>query len=52
MTFEEYQKESRKTAIYPNIGDNFVYPTVAKGNIEKLKSRFERDKISGSGDNR
>lgn len=109
MTFEEYQKESRKTAIYPNIGDNFVYPTlglsgesgevsekvkkiirdkggivdditkkeiakelgdvlwylsqiaselgisledIAKGNIEKLKSRFERDKISGSGDNR
>ncbi len=109
MTFEEYQKESRKTAIYPNIGDNFVYPTfglsgesgevsekikkiirdkggivdditkkeiakelgdvlwylsqiaselgisledVAGGNIEKLKSRFERDKISGSGDNR
>ncbi len=109
MTFEEYQKESRKTAIYPNIGDNFVYPTlglsgesgevsekikkiirdkggivddvtkkeiakelgdvlwylsqiaselgisledVANGNLEKLKSRFERDKISGSGDNR
>lgn len=28
MTFEEYQKESRKTAIYPNLGENFVYPTL------------------------
>jgi NTP pyrophosphatase (non-canonical NTP hydrolase) len=109
MTFEEYQKLSRETAIYPEIGKNFVYPTlglagesgevaekvkkilrdhkgiideekkkeitkelgdvlwylsqiaseigvpleeVASLNIEKLKSRFDRDKIKGSGDNR
>lgn len=109
MNFEEYQKESRKTALYPSAGSNFVYPTlglsgeagevaekikkvirdkdgvmddetremikkelgdvlwyvsqisseldlsldeVAKGNIEKLFSRLERGKISGSGDNR
>jgi len=109
MTFEEYQKLSRKTAIYPNRDNNFVYPTlglagesgevaekikkilrdnngvvddprkkelqkelgdvlwyvsqlatelglsldeIASLNIEKLYSRFDRDKISGSGDNR
>jgi NTP pyrophosphatase (non-canonical NTP hydrolase) len=109
MTFNEYQKEARKTAIYPNIGDNLVYPTlglvgeageiaekikkiirdndgivseekrgeiakelgdvlwylsqlanemgfglneIAEINIKKLKSRAERGKLGGSGDNR
>ena len=109
MNFEEYQKLSRKTALYPNKDDNFIYPTlglmgesgeiaekikkvirdeggiiseekrlelskelgdvlwylsqiatelklpldeIAKLNIEKLNSRKERGKISGSGDNR
>lgn len=109
MNFEEYQKKSRKTALYPDVGSNFVYPTlglageagevsekvkkiirddggevlpekkkelakelgdvlwyvsqlatefglsledIAKENIEKLYSRLERGKISGSGDNR
>ena len=109
MTFEEYQKLSRETAIYPNIGKNFVYPTlglageagevsekvkkilrdnngvadeerkkeltkelgdvlwylsqiatelglsleeVASLNIEKLRSRHERNMIQGIGDNR
>ncbi len=28
MTFEEYQKLSRETAIYPNKDNNFVYPTL------------------------
>lgn len=109
MNFNEYQKLSRKTAKYPKVGENFVYPTlglagetgevvekvkkifrdndgkiteekkkeiskelgdvlwylsqiatefdlkiedIAKENIEKLYSRLERNKISGSGDNR
>jgi len=109
MDFEEYQKLSRKTAIYPNIGKNFVYPTlglagetgevvekvkkvlrdsngqmtqekaeelkkelgdvlwymaqiaselnisldeIAIKNIEKVKSRMDRGKLTGSGDNR
>ena len=28
MTFEEYQKETRETAIYPNKDNNFVYPVL------------------------
>jgi NTP pyrophosphatase (non-canonical NTP hydrolase) len=109
MNFEEYQKKSRETAIYPDLGKNFVYPTlglageagevaekikkilrdkngqvsdedrealkkelgdvlwylsqiatelgipfteVAEANIEKLASRYGRDKIHGDGDNR
>ncbi len=109
MNFAEYQEKSRKTALYPNVGNNFVYPALGlagetgevaekikkvirdKGgimseetrlelkkelgdvlwyvtqiaselkipldevvqlNIEKLYSRLERGKISGSGDNR
>ena len=26
--FNKYQKECRKTAIYPKIGKNFIYPTI------------------------
>lgn len=28
MQINEYQKEARKTAIYPNLGNNYVYPTL------------------------
>ena len=28
MTFEEYQKRSRESAIYPDQGSNIVYPTL------------------------
>ncbi len=109
MTFKEYQEEARKTAVYPNLGSNFIYPTlglvgeagevaekikkvirdntgliteekkqelakelgdvlwyianlsfelnlsmedVALKNLEKLKSRQERNELHGSGDNR
>jgi NTP pyrophosphatase (non-canonical NTP hydrolase) len=109
MTFDEYQKESRRTAVYPQLGANIVYPSlklcgesgevaekvgklirdregkvddafrqdlakelgdvlwyvgalcselglsmddVARGNLEKLKSRQQRGVIHGSGDNR
>lgn len=28
MDFNEYQKESRKTAVYPNAGSDWVYPVL------------------------
>jgi len=48
MNFEEYQNLSKKTAIYPEIGKNFVYPTLGlvgeSGEVaEKIKKIF-RDK--------
>lgn len=48
MTFEEYQKESRKTAVYPNVGENFVYPTLGlvgeAGEVaEKIKKILRDD---------
>jgi len=109
MTFQEYQTFSRKTAIYPDKDNNFIYPTlglageagevaekikkvirdgngivsdekreeitkelgdvmwyvanlstelkisledVASKNIEKLESRYQRNELHGSGDNR
>lgn len=109
MTFQEYQQESRVSALYPDTGSNFVYPTlglvgeagevaekvkkvlrdnkgimdderkdqirkelgdvlwyvsqlatelgfglegVAQENLDKLRSRMERGKLSGSGDDR
>jgi NTP pyrophosphatase (non-canonical NTP hydrolase) len=109
MEFNQYQEEARKTAVYPNMGNNFIYPTlglvgeagevaekikkvirdgdgtiseekradlakelgdvlwylatlseelglkledIALKNVEKLRSRQERGKIHGAGDNR
>ena len=28
MNFDEYQKSSRETAVYPNAGKNYIYPTL------------------------
>ncbi len=28
MDFKEYQDKSRETALYPNVGKNFIYPTL------------------------
>lgn len=109
MNFDEYQMQSRKTAVYPDLGKNFVYPTlglsgeagevsekikkvirdkggvigpetakeigkelgdvlwylsqiaselgiglddIARGNIEKLRSRMDRNRLHGDGDDR
>lgn len=48
MDFQEYQKKSRETAIYPSVGKSFVYPTMGlageAGEVsEKIKKLF-RDK--------
>jgi hypothetical protein len=61
MTFNEYQRKARRTAVYPNIDANLDYPAlglaeeageVAGKNLEKLRDRAARDKIKGDGDNR
>ena len=48
MNFEEYQKKSRKTAIYPNAGENFVYPTLGlsgeAGEVAEKIKKVIRDK--------
>jgi len=48
MTFEEYQKKSRRTAIYPNLGNNFIYPTLGlageAGEVAEKIKKVLRDK--------
>ena len=48
MTFEEYQKQSRRTAIYPNKDNNFVYPTLGlsgeAGEVAEKIKKVLRDK--------
>jgi NTP pyrophosphatase (non-canonical NTP hydrolase) len=48
MDFKEYQEKSRKTAIYPNIGDNFIYPTLGlageAGEVAEKIKKVIRDK--------
>ena len=48
MTFKEYQKLSRKTAIYPGAGKNFVYPVLGlsgeSGEVAEIVKRIIRDK--------
>lgn len=45
MNFSEYQKLSRQTAIYPTIGQGFVYPALGLAGesgevVEKVKKIF------------
>ena len=48
MNFEEYQKKSRETAIYPEIGNNFIYPTLGlsgeAGEVSEKIKKVIRDK--------
>jgi NTP pyrophosphatase (non-canonical NTP hydrolase) len=48
MEFNQYQEKSRETAIYPKIGESFVYPALGLGDeagevLGKIKKIF-RDK--------
>jgi NTP pyrophosphatase (non-canonical NTP hydrolase) len=47
-TFSEYQKQSRKTAMYPNAGKNFIYPTLGlsgeAGEVSEKIKKVLRDK--------
>lgn len=48
MNFEEYQKKSRKTAIYPNAGRDLIYPTLGlaseAGEVAGKIKKIIRDK--------
>lgn len=48
MTFEEYQKLSRKTALYPKKDKNFIYPTLGltgeSGEVAEKIKKVIRDK--------
>ncbi|KKQ47065.1 MAG: hypothetical protein US66_C0020G0003 [Candidatus Moranbacteria bacterium GW2011_GWD2_37_9] len=48
MNFNEYQNKSRKTAIYPDAGSNFVYPTLGlsgeAGEVAEKIKKVIRDK--------
>lgn len=47
MTFEEYQKKSRTTVIYPDKDNNFVYPTLGltgeSGEVAEKVKKVLRD---------
>lgn len=47
MDFNDYQNISRETAIYPNIGKNFIYPTLGlvgeSGEIAEKVKKIIRD---------
>ena len=48
MDFNEYQKKSSETAVYPNIGNNFIYPTLGlvgeAGEVAEKIKKVIRDK--------
>ena len=47
MTFKEYQEKSRETAIYPDQGNNIIYPTLGlcgeTGEIAEKVKKIIRD---------
>ena len=48
MNFEEYQKKSRATAKYPNIGKNYIYPVIGlageTGEVSEKIKKVIRDR--------
>lgn len=48
MTFDDYQKQSRATARYPDIEDNFIFPTLGllgeAGEVAEKVKKLIRDK--------
>lgn len=50
MDFAEYQKRARETALYPRVGNNFVYPTLGLAGetgevVEKIKKLMRNDGV-------
>jgi len=55
IDFNLYQKQARKTAIYPKLGNNFVYPTLGltseAGEVAEKIKKVLRDKNGFIGKN-
>jgi len=55
IDFNLYQKQARKTAVYPNLGNNFIYPTLGltgeAGEIAEKIKKVLRDKNGFIGKN-
>lgn len=50
MELNEYQKKARETAMYPRMGNNFIYPTLGLAGeagevVEKIKKLMRNDGI-------
>jgi NTP pyrophosphatase (non-canonical NTP hydrolase) len=54
MEFETYQKESRRTALYPDIGARYIYPVLGltneAGEVAGKIKKIWRDKAGVVGD--
>lgn len=48
MNFDDYQEKSRKTALYPEVGKNYIYPTIGlageTGEVSEKIKKVIRDK--------
>ncbi|MDO8557360.1 MAG: nucleoside triphosphate pyrophosphohydrolase family protein [Candidatus Jorgensenbacteria bacterium] len=48
MTLDEYQKKATETAQYPNVGNNYIYPTLGLvgegGEVANKIKKIQRDK--------
>lgn len=43
MDFNQYQKKSRRTAIYPNMGKNYIYPVLGlTGESGEVAEKFKK----------
>lgn len=55
MDFNEYQQKAKLTAIYPNVGQNYIYPTLGligeAGELANKIKKIGRDKNSELTDN-
>ena len=50
MTFNEYQKKSRETVIYPDKDNNFIYPTLGlMGEVGEIAEKVKKIIRDGGG---
>lgn len=50
MTFEDYQTKARSTAIYPDIDNNFIYPTLGlSGEAGEVSEKIKKVMRDGKG---